>query len=76
MVDGPNFSHLLRLLNVSQGESSLKRAEEEAKIKSMPVAGTSRYLATLSLANKTRFFFYKYVICPIVQNRADIQRMY
>ena len=64
------------LLNVSQGESSLKRAEEEAKIKSMPVAGTSRYLATLFLANKTRFFFYKYVICPIIQDRTDIQRMY
>ena len=47
MVHGPNFSHHHRLLNVSQGESNFKQAEEEAKIQVMPVAGTSRYLATL-----------------------------
>ena len=70
------FSHLLRLLNVSPGESNLKRAEEEAKIQVMPVAGTSRYLATLFLASKTSFFVCKYVICPIIQDPTDIQRMY
>ena len=37
--------------------SNLKRAEEEAKIQVMPVAGTSRYLATLFLASQTSSLF-------------------